>query len=239
MNTRIFSFFVLLTLLFGCSPGPNTGEKNKLSAQEFANQIKSSEDAQIIDVRTPEEYAGGHLEQARNMDWNNPDFHTQAEALDRSKPVFVYCLSGGRSAAAAEDLRGKGFKQVYELAGGMLSWRAEKLPETTAASRTKTAGISDQEYQDLIDSDKLVLVDFYADWCIPCKKMEPTLKEFARELKDKLVVVRIDAEANPELCQKLRVQALPTLKLYKNKILVWERVGIIGKTELRHELTTN
>lgn len=239
MNIRIFSPFVLLALLLGCSSEPNTGEKNKLSAREFADQLQASEDAVIIDVRTPEEYAGGHIEQARNMDWNNPDFGSQAATLDHSKPVFIYCLSGGRSAAAAAELRKKGFKTVHELTGGMLSWRAEKLPETTAAAVSKTETISDQQYQDLIDSDKLVLVDFYADWCIPCKKMEPTLKEIARELKDKLVVVRIDADANHGLCRKLRVQALPTLKLYKSKNLVWEQAGIIGEAELRNQLAVH
>lgn len=118
MNIRIFSPFVLLTLLLGCSSEPNTGEKNKLSAREFADQLQASEDAVIIDVRTPEEYAGGHIEQARNMDWNNPDFGSQAATLDHSKPVFIYCLSGGRSAAAAAELRKKALKPCMNSQAG-------------------------------------------------------------------------------------------------------------------------
>jgi len=85
-------------------------------------------DAAIIDVRTPQEFSDGHLIHATNMDWNGDRFEAQVSTLDKSKPVFVYCYSGGRSAAAAKKMRANGFTEVYELAGGFSKWRDAKLP---------------------------------------------------------------------------------------------------------------
>ena len=93
-----------------------------------------------------------------------------------------------------------------------------------------------KQYQDLLQSDKLVLVDFYADWCAPCKKMEPFLNSIATDMADRLTLVRIDADANPALCQELGVEALPYLKLYQGAKLAWEHLGFIDERELRSKL---
>ena len=85
----------------------------------------------MLDVRTPAEYTQGHLSNARNIDWNGGEFEKSIAKLDKSKPVFVYCLSGGRSAAAASKMRSIGFREVYELSGGFAKWKAAKLPEAT------------------------------------------------------------------------------------------------------------
>ena len=76
----------------------------------------------LIDVRTAEEVAGGIIENSINIDWNGPDFKSNVEQLDKSKPVVVYCMSGKRSAAASEYLVEAGFQQVFDLEGGYLSW---------------------------------------------------------------------------------------------------------------------
>ena len=93
-----------------------------------------------------------------------------------------------------------------------------------------------EQYQSLLHSDKLILVDFYADWCAPCKKMKPYLEKIAVEMADKITVVRIDADENAELCKKLNVTALPVLKLYKNNELVWENEGYIEEESVRKQL---
>ena len=67
---------------------------------------------------------------AKNFDWNGEHFEHQVMGLDKTKPVFVYCLKGGRSASAASRLRDMGFKEVYELEGGTSNWQAAKLPLT-------------------------------------------------------------------------------------------------------------
>jgi rhodanese-related sulfurtransferase len=101
-----------------------------LSASEFADKIKETPQYQIVDVRTPDEFNQEHLADAINIDWKNTDsFEKQISTLDQSTPLFVYCRSGKRSAAAANKMRKEGFT-VYELRGGILEWKEAELPVT-------------------------------------------------------------------------------------------------------------
>jgi rhodanese-related sulfurtransferase len=84
----------------------------------------------LLDVRTPEEYNDGFIEGARNLDYFGSGFEKALLAFDKEIPVYVYCASGGRSEAAAEDLIKQGLKEVYNLAGGIEAWQDEKLPVT-------------------------------------------------------------------------------------------------------------
>ncbi|MBT8235800.1 MAG: rhodanese-like domain-containing protein [Bacteroidia bacterium] len=81
-------------------------------------QEDALENALLIDVRTPEEYSLGHLNEAININWYDIDFKDRIGALDRSKTVYVYCKAGGRSAKAAAVFRELGFKDVVNLEGG-------------------------------------------------------------------------------------------------------------------------
>lgn len=94
-------------------------------------------------------------------------------------------------------------------------------------------------FQEIINSDKPVLVDFYAEWCAPCKKMEPYLEKIAFEMADRVTVIRIDADKNAELCKTLNVSALPVLKLYKNNKEIWQNTGYVGENEVREQIQIN
>jgi thioredoxin len=96
--------------------------------------------------------------------------------------------------------------------------------------------MSKQQFDALLSSDKLVLIDFYADWCAPCKKMKPYLDEISRDMADKVVVIRINADDNQALCKELKIDALPVLQLYKNKTLSWTNAGFIEKAEVVKQL---
>ncbi|MDN5421921.1 MAG: thioredoxin family protein, partial [Chryseobacterium sp.] len=91
-------------------------------------------------------------------------------------------------------------------------------------------------YKEMLKSNTPVLVDFYAEWCAPCKKMEPYLKKMAAEMPDKVKILRIDADANTELCKELNVSALPVLKLYKNDKLVWDNLGFATEQEVKNKI---
>lgn len=93
---------------------------------QFQSAIDSG--AEIIDVRTPAEFAEGHIEGAVNIDLNGPDFMGQVDSLDPAKTYAVYCRSGNRSAAATRYMQDRGFGSVYELGGGILSWQSAGLP---------------------------------------------------------------------------------------------------------------
>ena len=229
MKSVLYSLIVYSTLLVSCTSG-QTSQTN-LSATEFAEKIKAMPQAPVVDVRTPEEFEKGHLVNSKNIDWNNSNFEEQISKLDKTQPVFVYCLSGGRSSSAASKMRQDGFKQVYELNGGIMKWRAANLPETTEASII-SPGMSKQQFEQLLVTDKLVLVDFYADWCAPCKKMKPYLDEISKDRTDKVTVIRINADDNQALCKELKIDALPVLMLYKNKALTWENKGFIEKADV-------
>src|SRR5690606_13932869 len=99
-------------------------------------------------------------------------------------------------------------------------------------------GMNMKDYNNLLNTNKLVLVDFYATWCNPCKKMDPFLKEIAEEKADILELQKINTDKNTAVAQELNVTGLPTIFLYKNKKLVWSHLGYIGKNELLEKLIT-
>lgn len=225
---------LLLGLFSSCShrsSEQSSAENGPLAAVEVQKLINANPSITIVDVRTPEEFAQGHLENAHNVDWNANSFENLIDAYERDKPVLVYCLSGARSAAAAEKMRSFGFKNVIELEKGIMAWRAAQLPETTA-SMSKPAGMNRDQFEAALSSPKLVLVDFYADWCAPCKKMAPYLEEIKTEMGDKVEVVRINADDSAELASQLSIEGLPTILVFKNKSMVWKNVGYIEKEEL-------
>ena len=82
----------------------------------------------ILDIRTPEEFASGYIAGATNLDFYEPQFAAWLDDLDKEAPYFVYCRSGNRSASAIETMKELGFTEVYELAGGIVSWAQAGLP---------------------------------------------------------------------------------------------------------------
>ncbi|MDZ4758550.1 MAG: thioredoxin domain-containing protein [Bacteroidota bacterium] len=236
MRKYIVILLAATTFVFSsCTNGQTPASNTNLSATEFAEKIKELPSAPIVDVRTPDEFSNGHLQNAKNIDWNGIDFQKEISTLDKSKPVFVYCLSGGRSSSAANQMRSDGFKEVYELSGGIMKWRAANLPETTI-NKTVLEGMSKLQFDTLLNSDKLVLIDFYADWCAPCKKMKPYLDEISKEMADKVIVIRINTDDNQQLCKELKIDALPVLQLYKNKIMTWTNTGYLSKEDVLKQI---
>jgi rhodanese-related sulfurtransferase len=96
-----------------------------LAPEEFIAKLQSSNGGQLVDVRTPEELNEGKIENAQNIDFYANDFKSKIEALDKSKPVFVYCRSGGRSAKAANIFKEAGFKEIYDLQGGYMNYSSK------------------------------------------------------------------------------------------------------------------
>lgn len=226
-----YIYLILATAIFffsNCNNRQSSSSDPSVSAAEFSKKMAELPDAPIIDVRTPGEFAQGHLKNALNYDITSNSFENQIASLDKLKPVLVYCMSGNRSSSAVSFMQSNGFKEVYELSGGMMKWRTANLPETTDVA-TKLAGMSKQQFDNLMVTDKLVLIDYYADWCAPCKKMKPYLDEISKDMADKVVVVRINADDSRELCKELKIDAIPILQIYKNKTLIWTNTGFIEK----------
>lgn len=222
---------VLGLTLFSCQ-GQQSAKVEKLDAKALNEKIQNNSEIQLLDVRTPEEYNEQHIGNATNVNWNGDNFEQKTTVFDKSKPVYVYCLSGGRSSKAAHKLAELGYTKVYELDGGIMKWNAAGF----AKPNTEITGMTQDDFNKLLISDKKVLIDFYAEWCAPCKKMAPYLDKMSKEMVDKLVIIRIDADKNKTLVEQMKVDGLPTLLLYENKELKWKNIGFISEEDLTKKL---
>lgn len=88
------------------------------------------------------------------------------------------------------------------------------------------------KFNDIISSEKPVLVDFFAEWCGPCKTMSPILKEVKDVLGDTVSIIKLDVDKNPQTAQQYQVQGVPTLILFKNSKILWRQSGVVSKNQL-------
>ncbi len=245
---KTIQFFTTLLLLFfqsiNISICQNILENKtviKLNTTAFYKSIISDKFSQIIDVRTPEEFSEGYITNAINVNWNDNSFDTEVLKFNKTKPVYVYCLAGGRSASATTKLKKLGFITVYDLKGGMNAWRNANLPVQLIVngSLVEKKGINLTEFNNIINQKGLVLVDVYAPWCGTCKIMAPYLEEIALARKNKLIFLKLNNDNNQEIVKFLFVDELPTLILYKNGKRVYTNIGIISKDDLLKVIDAN
>jgi len=204
-----------------------------LSVDQFSKAITLG-NSQLVDVRTPGEYKSEHIDNAVNYDVNGDDFTSQIKELDKSKPVYVYCLSGGRSSSAAKLLRSNGFTQVFDLDGGMLAWTKANKPVVSKKVADKLQGTpAERQVAKSIANDTLTMIDFFAYWCGPCMKMKPAIDKLEKELHNDVEILSVDVDQEKGLSVKYGISAMPTLVFLKNNKEVHRVVGYQTEGQLR------
>lgn len=221
--TSLFFFFS-----FSCS-----SQSHSVNADEFEKGLLK-DSIQVLDVRTADEYNNGHIKEALLADWNNQSqFRERVQYIDKNRSVYIYCLVGARSAAAAEWMRKNGFTDVIELQGGFNVWKQNNKPvEGRSNERQMTA----EEYWNSIPKDQTALVDFGAVWCPPCVKMEPVLEEIKKDPALHFSFLKIDAGVHTSVMKSLNVEPIPVFIIYKNGKEVWRKKGLVTKEEFTAQL---
>ena len=101
---------------------------------------------------------------------------------------------------------------------------------------SKPVEITDSNFEKIINSDKPVLVDFWAEWCGPCKMIGPLVEELANEFEGKAIIGKVDVDTNPEVSAKFGIRSIPTLLVFKNGEIVDKQVGAVPKSVLSEKI---
>lgn len=227
MKVKSWLALALIGIFASCQAQNNN--KEALGVDAFQQQIQQP-NVQILDVRTAGEFAGGHIANALQADWTIPDqFQERVKSIDKDKPLYVYCLSGVRSAEAADWLRAHGYAHVYHLTGGIQAWKQADKPLVGESNEPQ---ITMEQYQKMIQqAGAVTLVDFGADWCPPCRKMQPVLDALKSKYGTKLSIIKIDAGKQSDIMKQMNLPAIPVFIIYKNGQEVFRKNGIIAQSD--------
>ncbi|PCJ63126.1 MAG: thioredoxin [Bacteroidetes bacterium] len=224
-------------ILFSLAACASTKDTTTLSPNEFKDKVETLGSYTLLDVRSPEEFSMNHLKDAENINVNGQNFNEKIALLDKKTPVLVYCKSGPRSLKAASKLRNIGLT-VFELDGGLLKWQSEGLP-IEEDKKTSNSEYTLNSYNEAIAADKLVLVDFYATWCGPCKMMAPHIEVLKEKYKGQLTIIKVDTDKSTEVSKHFKISAIPLIKFYKDGKEVYDKTGYHSLEELQAVLDKN
>ena len=122
MNSTL-KYILIFSTIFSCSL-INNESINQMNSDELIEFIELN-DAILVDVRTEDEYNSGYIESSLNIDYFSNEFSVNADKLDKNTPIILYCRSGKRSSMSANKISKLGFKEIYNLKGGILEWIEE------------------------------------------------------------------------------------------------------------------
>jgi rhodanese-related sulfurtransferase len=229
--SKLLVLLLLMSTISACNS--NAQGKISLAPKDFETAL-SNQGIQILDVRTLAEYQSGHVKNSLLADWTNPtEFKERVAHLDKTKPVYAYCLSGVRSGQAAEWMQKNGFETVFNLEGGIAAWKKAGMP---LEGHKEVPQITQEQYWSAIPANKTVLVDFGAVWCPPCKKMEPILDSLALSKELSFTLLKIDGAEQIQIAKQLNIDAFPTFIIYKKGKEIWRKQGIANRKELTEQL---
>jgi thioredoxin len=129
-----------------------------------------------------------------------------------------------------------GFSKIVNLTGGMLAWQSANLPVATSQTSNASNGLTETSFAAKIKGKPMVIIDYNATWCGPCKQLSPILKAWVKAQNGAVELIEIDVDENQELAKSKKIEAIPYLEMYKNGEKTWSSVGLIGQEELDKSL---
>lgn len=236
MNIKIFFFIrsmkivycsIIFIIFFSCEV--TDYQIKNVEPKELNSNL--SKDITILDVRTPEEFKTGHIEGAININFYSKFFNKAVNKIDRKSSLYVYCKSGSRSEGAVKVLKRLGFKNIFNLKGGIQSWQSKGYNISTFTLKKKKPSVDLSNVLKEITQNKSVLISFNATWCKPCLIMKPVIESIKKEYSN-IKVISVDIDADKNIMNHYKVNNIPTfIGFYKSKEH-FRHSGIIEKNDL-------
>lgn len=219
---KIVLILLSAAMLAACGEGKKETVTKEMDAVAFVDSIKALDKGiQLVDVRTADEFSRGAFPNAINIDFNGADFKEKIKSLDKNKSVYVYCLSGDRSGRSVQAFKDAGFAYVVAMKGGLLALnnaanQQNSSPQQPSGQSEGAQTVSVADFDAFLAKNKNVVVDFYADWCGPCKRMAPVLDELHNANKEKFTILKVNIDHSKDLAMKHKISSIPRLFVYKD-----------------------
>jgi thioredoxin len=193
-----------------------------------------SEKGSLLDVRTPSEFSNGHIKDAGQLNYYASDFKKRLLMLPKNQPVYLYCNTGYRSQRAAEILAQNGYKDVYNLERGIMAWNLNSLPVIVEpdAKPDSENKMEPDEFFAFVHTHSLTFVDYYAPWCGPCRQMMPVIDLLQAEYKNKVDIIKVNADASSKLVKEQKISGVPYFVLYKDGKIIYTHSGLLTREKL-------
>lgn len=230
MKIFILNMLFLFTVITAFSQPESV---NDISSSQFA-ELMTDSGYTLVDIRTKQEYKSGYIKGAKNINFYSLNFIGNMSLILKDLPVMIYCNTGYRSRIAANKLAKRGYKSVYNLKNGIMEWNLQgydiKVSDNYVADDTHK--VDNDEFIQITKSGTLVLFDFYAPWCAPCREMMPVIDAVSDDYKHKLSVVKVNADVSRKLIKRLNITSVPCLRVYRGEVMLFEHYGKMKKAEL-------
>ena len=224
---KIVYYFIVFIIIFSCEV--TDSQIKNIDPKELNSNL--SKDIIILDVRTNEEFKTGHIDGAINIDFYSKLFNSAVKKIDKGSSLYVYCKSGSRSEGAVKVLKRLGFRNIFNLKGGIQSWQSKGYNVSTYTLNKKKPSFDLTNVIKEIRQNKSVLISFNAIWCKPCLKMKPIIESIKTEYSN-VKVISIDIDTDKKIMNHYKVNNIPTfIGFYKSKEH-FRHSGIVEKNDL-------
>lgn len=213
---KIFKLLLVVSFLTAC----NSVGSGFISAVDLKDKISSSR-IQLVDLRSQAEFDSGHIEGAYHYDFSVLGIDEFKNQFYKDLPLYLYSGADSQALKFVAQLKTLGYENVTVLDGGVEAWKKSGF-----TLKEKIIFPSDTiEFDSAILGNKLVMADFNAEWCGPCKLLEPLVLKIREEMRYDVIVYSIDTDKKPEIANRYVDNSIPLLVFFKNGEIVHKILG--------------